>query len=394
MPPHAGTSHLMKHLFSIGFRPFFLSAGLMGAIWMALWLFFFFGVFRHEGRFDAVSWHAHEMIFGYGGAVLAGFLLTAVRNWTGRSTPSGAGLAILFAFWVLTRLTMLFSDLAIFALVFEVAFFAGIGAAILRPIIAARNWRNVAFPMLLFAMGAAATLTQLAAMRLLPAAWLHRGLHVGLDAVLIAILLVGGRIIPFFTARGLGVEVRAQGIWDLVSVLLVSMAMVIVLFSSELPRASGVVPILAAATVMARMYGWRSFASRRVPLLWVLHVGWGLLAIGLVSQGTQKIWGWPSTSASTHTLTVGALGLLTYGMMARVSLGHSGRPLKPSAIVVAGFVIFVLAFAVRVGLPLIAPVHYSYWVVTAGVLWSLAFVLFTFVYAPILVRPRADGKAD
>lgn len=372
---------------ALGFRPFFLLAGGLGALLVPLWLLAFFGQIELPTRFYGPTWHGHEMVFGFAAAVLAGFLLTAARNWTGQQTATGRVLGALVALFVLGRVVVLFSARLPPMLVaaVDVAFLPAVAAALAVPIIRKRNWRNLGFVPLLLTLSAANVLFH--------AAPLHASvaLRVALDVILVIVILMGGRVIPSFTANALRVEVRKTPVLDALS--LGAMAAVTLLELSPVPRIAGAMAIVAGVANGARMTAWHPLRTRKQPILWVLHVGYAWLALGLVLKGVAAfVPSWIST-APMHALAVGALSVLILGMMTRVSLGHTGRMLVvPSSIAVAYEVLVVTAVLRAVG-PLVAPSAYRVLLIASGVGWMVAFAIFTLVYLPILIARRTDGKA-
>jgi uncharacterized protein involved in response to NO len=321
-------------------------------------------------------WHAHEMLFGYAFAVIAGFLLTAVRVWTGQPTPSGAPLAAIAGLWLAARVAA-FGSLFLSSLI-DAAFALAVAWGIGRPILASRN-RNAFFIGLVLALGAASVAFQ---------AYPQIALAVGLDVVLLVIAIMGGRVIPPFTNNGAPGANARRNRW----VEYGALGSVLVLIGLDL-LGIAVWPIAFAAAVIhaVRAGLWSPLATRGRPILWILHLSYAWVVVHLVLRGLAGLELVPPGLA-THALTVGVIGGLTLGMMTRTSRGHTARPLKVGAWETAAYVLVHLAAAVRVLAPLVLPQFYVFWVVVSGVLWSLAFALFTVVYIPILTRPRLDGQ--
>ncbi len=362
-------------LFALGFRPLYLLAGLYAALSVPLWALQFAGWLPGANPL----WHAHEMLFGYAFAVIAGFLLTAVRVWSGRPTPTGATLASIAALWLAARLVALFSmQLAAWVdLAFAVAVAIGIG----RPLVASGNRRNWFFIGLMLALGAAS----IAFTR-----YSRIGIFVGLDVVLFIMAVMGGRVIPAFTNSAIPqagarrnplVEYGALG-----SVLLLLLLDLLELF---VPAA--VVCLIAAPFHAARLALWSPWATRARPILWILHLSYAWIVVHLVLRGLVGF-DLVASGLATHALTVGAIGGLTLGMMTRTSRGHTARPLQVGGAELAAYVLVHAAGAVRVFLPIIVPNAYVTWIVVSAALWFAAFALFTAVYFPILSQPRLDGK--
>jgi uncharacterized protein involved in response to NO len=373
---------------ALGFRPFFLLTSLFAALAMPLWLLVLQGQASLPTRLAPVAWHSHEMVFGFAGGVIAGFLLTAVRNWTGQPTPSGAGLAVLVGLWLLGRIAVLLDGVLppALAATLDLSFLPAVAVSIARPIVRARNFRNLGFIGLLGLLFGANLLFHLG-----PPEWASRATRLGVDVVLLVIVVMGGRVIPTFTGNALGVTVSRSPLLDWGS--LASMALVTAADLSSMPaRLAGVTSLVAGALNGARMLRWHSLSTRRTPILWVLHVGYAWLAVGLVLQGLAAfVPSWIAT-APTHALTVGAIGVLILGMTSRVSLGHTGRMLVVSRPIAAAFGLLVLSAVVRSLGPLVLPAAYVGELVVSGVLWTAAFGVFVVVHAPILTSRRVDGK--
>jgi uncharacterized protein involved in response to NO len=359
-------------LFALGFRPLYLLAGLYAALSVPLWAAQYAGWLPGANLY----WHAHEMLFGYAFAVIAGFLLTAVRVWTGRPTPSGAPLAAIAGLWLAARVAAL-SSLFVSSLI-DAAFAVAVAWGIGQPILATRN-RNAFFIGLVLALGAASLAFR---------AWPQVALAVGLDVVLLVIAIMGGRVIPPFTNNGAPGANARRNAW-LERAALGAVILILLLDVLQLPVWP--VAFLAAALHAVRAALWSPLATRGRPILWILHLSYAWVVVHLLLRGVAGLELAPPGLA-THALTVGVIGGLTLGMMTRTSRGHTARPLKVGAWETAAYVLVHLAAALRVIAPLVVPQFYTFWVLASGVLWSAAFAIFTAVYIPILTRPRLDGQ--
>ncbi|HRE89738.1 MAG TPA: NnrS family protein [Myxococcota bacterium] len=376
-------------IWALGFRPFFLLAALLVALWLPLWLGIHLGGLGVPLVLDPGSWHAHELLFGFAGAVLAGFLLTAARNWTKGEVPTGRSLMALVLLWVAGRLLMLLGGdlpLAVVAIV-TCAFLPAVAVSLMRTLVKAKNRRNYAFPILLLVMGGFEV-----ALFALDFAERRALLRASLDVVVVFLVVMGGRVIPFFTRNALKDATVSTPSWLAWGATISTAALIPAgLLFVETPLVPAVVALVAGALNLARLSGWASLATRRNALLWVLHLGYLWVGLGLVLRGLS-VWvpelGGPSLA---HSLAIGALGTLVVGMMARVALGHTGRPLVAPRLMVAAFVLPTVAALLRVGLPVVSPDLYSVAMTSSGVAMSVAFLLFAIVYAPILTRPRVDG---
>jgi|SRR5579859_2511515 len=312
-----------------GFRPFFLLAAVFAGAIVPLWILVLAGAARPAGYVDATSWHAHEMVLGYALAVMAGFLLTAVGNWTQRETLTGAPLLGLAGLWGLGRVAMLFAGVlprGLVALV-DLAFLPALTVVLARPLVATGNRRNFVMLAVLGALFAADVVFHLAGVGVVGRGAARTACLVALDVVVLVTMIIAGRVFPMFTRNATGIAaVRSIPSLDLLTV--VAMAILTLLDALVPGRApasafAGAVGLLAAA----RAARWGARHTARHPLLWILHAGYGWLVAGLLLRALAALApGWLPGSLATHALTVGAVGSLTLGMMARVALGHTGRP--------------------------------------------------------------------
>lgn len=375
--------------FALGFRPFFLGAGIFSVLLIGLWLAFYKGNLPLALFIPAEQWHAHEMLFGFAGAVIAGFLLTAVQNWTGMRTPSGKPLALLFFLWLAGRLIPFVPDSPseLYALI-DVALFPAIMIAIARPILRAKQIRNAGFPVML----AMLTLSNM----LVHAQWLGyaqtaaTGFKLAIYMIMLMMVVMGGRVIPSFTDGKLRTQAKRWKAveWLAPATTLATLAAILVLPVSPF---TALIAAAAAAVHAIRLAGWYTRKYWSVPLLWVLHLGYGWIVTGFVltSLGALQIL---APSLALHAFTAGAIGTLTLGMMARVSLGHTGRMLEPAKIVHLAFGLITLSAAIRVCWPIVMPGSYATAILVSGLFWMAAFAIFVLIYAPILIQSRVDGK--
>jgi uncharacterized protein involved in response to NO len=381
-------------LLAKAFRPFFLLAAIYAVVMVPLWLAVIGGNLPPNAYLQPSAWHAHEMIWGFVIAVVAGFLLTAVGNWTQRETATGAPLAGLVLLWLAGRLAMLFAGelpRGVPAAV-DLAFLPVLGGVLARPLIAAKNRRNFVMLAIVAALFAANLIVHLEGLALAPVGSARLAGAFSVDLVVLLILLIGGRVFPTFTRNATGVASIRNVPWlDRGCVA----AMVGLLIADAVAPSSLLTPILAGVAGLlaaARAVHWGTRHSLRDPLLWVLHLGYGWLVIGLLLRASAGVLGAPSVSMATHALTVGAIGTLTLGMMARVALGHTGRMLVAPSPMTAAFVAITLAALARVLGPWLLPEQYLLGLVVAGIFWVLAFAVFLAAYSPILCRPRVDGR--
>ncbi len=384
-------------LLSAGFRPFFLSAALWAALAITLWLAAFAGAYRLPATVAPPIWHAHEMIFGYGSAVVAGFLLTAIPNWTGRLPLQGRPLALLVILWMAGRLAVLFSAALEPAVVatLDLAFPAVFAAVVAREIFAGRNWRNLPMLLALTLLLAANSLVHLETAGI--AATAELGNRLGIATLLMLVNLVGGRIIPSFTRNWLTkrrpeiAPPASFSVVDRAALAIVLLALAVWVFAPE----SMVAPwgeLAAGLMIGLRLARWHGLATLREPLLAVLHLGYAWLALGFLLMAVNARTLVLPATAALHALTVGAIGTMTLAVMTRASLGHTGRPLVAGAGTIAIYGLVTLAAVVRVIAPL-GGAQYFLLLSVAGAAWSGAFALFVVLYARALLRPRAPDGA-
>jgi uncharacterized protein involved in response to NO len=387
-------SRFLKHpVWGTGFRSFFLLAALAAVVLVPYWLLVFIGGQELSTAFDPVSWHRHEMIFGYTSAVLAGFFLTAVPNWTKTSPRSGGSLLGLTCLWLLGRIAMGLSAQLPGGLVagVDLLFLPAVALAILPPLWRSWNTRNLGWVPLLLAMSLGNLSIHLDHLEI----WeghSSQGLQMALNLVVLVMLVVGGRVIPYFTRRALDVEIFEWS-WLSPATTLASLALVVV----DLLLGPGVVLagvcLLTAILGSLRLSRWQFRESWRRPILWVLSVGFGGILLGLVVKAVAVFHPNIPNRGATHFLTVGGIGILTLGMMSRVALGHTGRPLQVSRLMAFAFLLISLAALIRGLGPLVYPDHYFLSLEISGGLWTVAFLCYLWTYIPILLAPRPDGKS-
>ncbi len=376
------------NLWGYGFRPFFLLGSAAATALIALWLVSLAYIRNLSPGLSGPLWHAHEMYFGFTTAIIAGFLLTAVPNWTGIPTPRGRPLAALTLIWFLGRLASWQGAKLAWL---DLAFLPLLALVLAGPLVRARKLNNVIFLPVLgwLAMANAAFWWGIHQQQFELS---RQALSATLYAILTLIAIIAGRVIPFFTEKAIdGYRARKWMILELACGLsLVAGAVAEIQPGWAASTRAGVLFVLSAFH-LTRWLSWWHFQVMRVPLLWVLYLGYAFLPLGLAMKGL--VWlGVGSPSAATHALTAGCIGTMCLGMMARVALGHSGRALKPHRAIVVSFGLICLAGGVRSLLPFFWPQHsWSAWWL-AGALWCTAFTLYAGIYAPILTSPRADGK--
>lgn len=372
------------HLLALGFRPFFLLAGLFAVIAMLLWG----AVLAGKGPALGPLWHGHEMLFGYAGAVIAGFVLTAATNWTGRPTLTGLPLAAIVLVWVADRIVVPMSGVpdgikAALCAGFFVFLAFGVG----RPVVATQGRRNY---------GIIAVLLAFAVLELY--FWLMpvirtRVLEGALMFVMVMVAIIGGRVIPAFTRNASpGLVVRPGGQWRdrLAFASLVAFG-VLVLCPATPPWLLALLAVVGAMAHALRMQGWGSARTLGRPVLWILHLAYLCLPVGLALYAARYLGAPLPPWVPLHVLAVGALGLMTLGMMTRVSLGHTGRKIVAGKLTTLSYGLLVVALLVRSVGGEFSGNGWRIAMLTSAGLWSLAFLVFLFAYARVLLGPRVDG---
>lgn len=381
-------------LFTQGFRPFFLAAGLWAPAALAVWIVMLATGGALPSRFDPMTWHIHEMLFGFVMAAVAGFLLTAIPNWTMRLPVSGAPLAVLAGLWLLGRVACLISATlpAWLAAVADLAFPALLIAVVAREIVAGRNWRNLLMVVPLSVLGIANLLMHLEAAGLAVPAGL--GWRLGLAAILTLVSLVGGRIIPSFTRNWLAKR-KAQTLpapfdrVDRAALVSLAVAMLAWAFLPEFEPV-GALLLLAAAANFWRLARWRGGSTAAEPLLLVLHLGYGWEVLGVALLGLTTLGLAVPQSAAIHALTAGAIGTMILAVMTRATRGHTGRDLVADWPTQLIYALVSLAAATRVAAAFAPDLSMPLLMASAG-FWIGAFGLFVLDYGPMLVLPRPPG---
>lgn len=381
-------------ILSFGFRPFFLLAGIWAALAMALWVLMLTGRDVLPTAFDPVSWHAHEFLFGYLGAVLAGFLLTAVPNWTGRLPIVGWPLAGLVALWVAGRAAIAVSALQPWGMVMaaDLAFPLALTAVLAREIVAGRNWKNLPVLALVLALTLANALFHYDAMQGgYPAGGL--GLRLGLGVAVMLISLIGGRIVPSFTRNWLAQRRSPElpvpfGRADTVVLALTLVALAAwVIWPGH--GVTALLCALAGAVQLWRLSRWSGRQTGAEALVWVLHAGYAFVPLGFLAVAAGQFV--PGLGpAAQHVWMAGAIGLMTLAVMTRASLGHAGRPLHATSPITALYVALIVAVLARFaagGFP-----EQTWLLHLAAGAWIAAFAGFAVIYWPILARPKTAPR--
>jgi uncharacterized protein involved in response to NO len=383
-------------LFGYGFRPFFLAAGLAGLLLIPWWAVSLARSVPLGTSWPANLWHGHEMLFGFIVAAVAGFLLTAVPSWTGARGFAGRPLAMLAALWALGRLCVATSALlpAWLVAALDLSFLPVLAGFVLPALVRAWN-RNTPLLAVLGALWLSNIAFYWGLARDDPAL-AEQAVLLGIDIVLLLVTVVGGRIIPAFTAsafkqHGVPCPLHAwRGMTPLAVGVMIAVA-VVDLWRPE-GAAAGWLALAAASIQAVRLSQWRGLRTLRMPIVWVLHLAYLWLPLGLALKGLALLAGLAFAAFYLHALTIGAAATMIMAVMTRASLGHTGRPLIVPRPIACAYGLLTAAAAVRVFGPAWSTVPYAVIIVSAAGLWTAAFVLFLWIYGPILLKPRSDGK--
>jgi uncharacterized protein involved in response to NO len=383
-------------LWSIGFRPFFLSAALYSVVVIGVWTGIYVGGWNiHPGNMPSITWHAHEMVFGYSMAVVSGFLLTAVRNRTGYPTLSGYPLLALWGTWLLARICFFIEGTPIWlTAIIDNGFVIGVSLAILFPMLKAKSWRNMGFFAKLSLIAISNIIFYLGILNILPYSSIRIGLYSAFYLIVAMVVLTGRTVFPFFLERGIGAAplktrpwLDQASLWGFFLFWLAELILPNHLFV-------GVLSVFLVFVYSVRVMDWYTPKIWGQPLLWVLYLAYTCIALGFVLKAASVFWG-VSPYLSIHAFAYGAIGLSTLGMMSRVSLGHTGRNVYQAPKALRGlFLVLAVGAVIRTIFPLLFEPYYMLWVAVSQVLWLLAFSGFLLMFTPILCAPRVDGRPD
>lgn len=394
-------AYFLNVLFTVGFRPFFLLAGLYAAWALLAWVLIHgWNVPIPHVWDDGMVWHAHEMVYGFTAAVIGGFLLTAVPNWTKARPIRAWPLMLLAGLWLAGRVLMYGEDGLhwVFVAAMDMLFLPVVGLSLLPSVVRGRSVRNYVFFLIL---GLLTLLNGLIHADMNGhAGWLdaHQAVRASVLLVALMIVIFGGRVVPMFTrnalkVNGMDVAIGTNPLLEKAALGSVGVLAGLALIGQAESAMAGWVALSAGVLHLLRMTGWHGHRTLGMPIVWVLHAGYGWIAMGLAAYGLALLEFPEFQFIAFHILTIGGIGTMTLAMMSRVSLGHTGHRLSAAKAVVMAYVVLQIAVLVRVagGLGLM-----DYMISTAlsGTMWSLAFGLFSLVYLPILLRPRADGRED
>lgn len=382
-------------LFELGFRPFFLLASLFSIIATSIWMAnYTFGWRLPVSNTTALAWHGHEMIFGYSIAIIAGFLLTAVRNWTGVQTIQNLPLLLLASTWLAARILPLLNSPILFAwaALFDIVFLIGLTLAVLHPIVKVKQWRQLLIISILIMLTIANVFYYLGVYHIVNQG-ISWGLFSGVYLIIALILILARRVMPFFIERGVGYQVKLKN-WSFIdsSNLLFLAALWLTDVFLKQALLTALLSLILAIMHSVRLWGWYTKGIWRKPLLWVLFAGYGFFILGFILKAIN-FFALYSSSLPLHAFTYGGIGMMTIGMIARISLGHTGRNInEPPNILKWLFLSLFLGALIRVVMPLFLPSAYLYIIGVSQLLWIIAFTVFLAYYFMILISPRADGQ--
>lgn len=379
----------------LGFRPFFLVAGIFAVLSMAIWMANY--VFSVEFTFSGIPanlWHAHEMIFGYAMAVVAGFLLTAIKNWTGVEVLRGKPLALLLVLWLAARLMPL-SNLAIPMIVIaitDIAFLLLLSIACLRPVLKVKQYKQVGIISKLFLLALCNVVFYLGITGVVSDG-VQWGLYSAIYMIVALVLVMMRRVMPMFIKNGIDgdIELKNRAWLDYASLIMLIVFWISDVFTT-FEHLTALTAVILSILHTIRLAGWYTNRIWCKPLVWILVLAYGFIILGFALKALA-IYANVSPSLSLHAFTAGGIGLVTIGMMSRVSLGHTGRNVfEPPTIVFWSFAALVLGAIIRVVFPIFNMEFYVYWIGISQLLWMVAFAIFVLLYAPMLVSARVDGR--
>ena len=373
----------------LGFRPFYLGAAVLAALAVPVWMMLVLGQWVWAPALSPLLWHAHEMLLGFASAVIIGFLMTAVKAWTGLATPRGWPLAALALLWLSARIAAVTAPYAVFA-VLDTLLLPIVALVLIRLLLRAGNTRNLPLAALLLLLGAANATFHLSVLGLLDLAP-TRALHAALAVIVMVECVMAGRVIPGFSMSAIpGLRITALLWLERSALALTGVGLLLWVFAAPGWIASLALGLAAAAHVW-RQWRWKPLLTRQRPILWILHLSYAWIPVGLGLLALAQI-NLLAVSLGLHALAVGTTGGLIIGMITRTARGHTGRTLQATPAEVLAYVLVALAAVMRVLMPLLWPDLLLVWLIGAAAAWSVAFAIYVFIYVPWLTQTRLDGK--
>jgi len=389
-------SMMRSNLFAYGFRSSFLLAGIAAMLLVPMWAFSYVTGISFGSSWPPTLWHAHEMLFGFIASAMAGFLLTAVPSWTGEKGFAGRPLVILAGLWIAARILIASSSLwpALLIAAVDLAFLPALGILVAWPLLRSRS-RNTPLAAVLGLFWLTNLIFHVALIRDNPPLALH-ALHVGIDIVLVLVTVIGGRIVPSFTSAALRPLGLVNAVHNRPALTRLAIAGMIAVTLSDVfwpdSRIAGTIAGATAIVQAARLLQWAPWRTLRQPIVWVLHLSYAWLPVGLALKAVALWSGAAFAAFWLHALTIGALATMILAVMTRASLGHTGRALIVDPLITLAYLLLTAAALMRVFGLAAFRLNYPVVIICSALFWTVAFALFVAVYAPILWGPRADGK--
>ena len=390
------TAHAIPPVLRLAFRPLFLGGTLFSIIIIAWWSYFWLNPFNWQPYGGPIWWDGHEMLFGFGASIVVGFLLTAVQTWTGVIGLRGRPLLVLALAWLLGRLLLAFGARLPLWLVMagDLLFLIFAAIAMAYPVFRAKQRQNMIFVPILAILALLNGISHWGVVTNQPEV-AQLSLHGAIMMFVLIIAILGGRVIPFFTANGAGVEKKPPIKWlEIVSIVSIMLLVAVAFFGfNKVPSNL----LLAFSGIAAIANGWRFLRwngqhCAKIPLLWSLHLSYAFIPLGLIVLALFAAGHTSSLSAAMHCFTAGAMGGMILAMISRVTLGHTGRPLQPPKLMSLGYIAIIVGATLRVVFPGWFPDGSSWAIGLAGGLWVLGYGIYVFYYGPMLVSTRADGR--
>ena len=379
------------------FRPFFLLTGIYGGVVVAAWILFLFGGWPLPIGWSPLQWHSHEMLYGFVPAAIAGFVLTAMTNWTGAAALRGAPLLALIVLWLAGRVVMWFASWipSWCVAAVDLAFLPALAIYVARVLLRHGNRRNLILVGVLSLIIIGNIMMHIGFISG-ATVWLKVGQQHGLDVITLMMVIIAGRIVPAFTgnylrATGENPDHVHRSVWvERLTITSVILLLPLSWFGAPAPLIA-VVALAAGVINAVRLARWSGWRAGREPLLWILHLAYLWIVVALVLRGLSAFVDTIPASLWQHALGVGAIGTLILGVMTRVAAGHTGRPLKLLPFGLAIYVAIIAATLLRL-MAAANIMDYRLGIGLAAIAWVLAFGLFVIIYGPILSHPRADGR--
>jgi uncharacterized protein involved in response to NO len=390
------TAHAIPPVLRLAFRPLFLGGTLFSIIIIAWWSYFWLNPFNWQPYGGPIWWHGHEILFGFGASIVVGFLLTAVQTWTGVIGLRGRPLLVLALAWLLGRLLLAFGARLPLWLVMagDLLFLIFAAIAMAYPVFRAKQRQNMIFVPILAILALLNGISHWGVVTNQPEV-AQLSLHGAIMMFVLIIAILGGRVIPFFTANGAGVEKKPPIKWlEIVSIVSIMLLVAVAFFGfNKVPSNL----LLAFSGIAAIANGWRFLRwngqhCAKIPLLWSLHLSYAFIPLGLIVLALFAAGHTSSLSAAMRCFTAGAMGGMILAMISRVTLGHTGRPLQPPKLMSLGYIAIIVGAILRVVFPGWFPDGSSWAIGLAGGLWVLGYGIYVFYYGPMLVSTRADGR--